>query len=127
PPRARASRDVDQLWSAGHVGYTPTLIVAYGGLFGENYWYGHTDVWANERLQHFVPRRILDARARRPVIAPAEEYGHLQNARTAKQLHDAGVQVQLGAHGQREGLGAHWELWMFVQGGMTPLEALRAG
>ncbi len=35
--------------------------------------------------------------------------------------------VQLGAHGQREGLAAHWELWMFVQGGMTPHEALRAG
>ena len=30
------------------------------------------------------------------------------------------------AHGQREGLGAHWELWMFVQGGMTPLQAIRA-
>jgi imidazolonepropionase-like amidohydrolase len=32
----------------------------------------------------------------------------------------------LGAHGQREGLAAHWEMWMFVQGGMTPLEALRS-
>jgi imidazolonepropionase-like amidohydrolase/Tol biopolymer transport system component len=126
-PLGRAYRDVEQLWGGSHVGYTPTLVVGYGGLFGENYWYGHTEVWANERLEHFVPRRILDARARRPVIVPAEEYGHLQNARTAKQLHDAGVQVQLGAHGQREGLGAHWELWMFVQGGMTPHEALRAG
>ncbi len=36
------------------------------------------------------------------------------------------MSVQLGAHGQREGLAAHWELWMFVQGGMTPMEALRA-
>src|SRR5690606_23165278 len=40
---------------------------------------------------------------------------------------EAGVRVNLGAHGQREGLAAHWELWMFVQGGMTPHEALRAG
>jgi imidazolonepropionase-like amidohydrolase len=24
-------------------------------------------------------------------------------------------------------LAAHWELWMLVQGGMTPMEALRAG
>ena len=32
--------------------------------------------------------------------------------------------VQLGAHGQLQGLGAHWELWMLAQGGMTPLEAL---
>ena len=37
----------------------------------------------------------------------------------------AGVGVQIGAHGQREGLGAHWEIWSLVLGGMTPLEALR--
>ena len=35
--------------------------------------------------------------------------------------------MQLGAHGQREGLGVHWELWSLAQGGMTALEALRAG
>ncbi|MCA9489061.1 MAG: amidohydrolase family protein, partial [Myxococcales bacterium] len=34
--------------------------------------------------------------------------------------------VNTGAHGQMAGLGEHWELWMFVQGGMTPHEALRA-
>jgi imidazolonepropionase-like amidohydrolase len=33
--------------------------------------------------------------------------------------------VQLGAHGQLQGLGAHWELWMLQQGGMTNLEAIR--
>ena len=38
---------------------------------------------------------------------------------------DAGGLVQLGAHGQMQGLGAHWELWMFEQGGMTPLAAIR--
>jgi imidazolonepropionase-like amidohydrolase len=34
--------------------------------------------------------------------------------------------VLLGAHGQLQGLGAHWELWMLQQGGMTNLEAIRA-
>jgi imidazolonepropionase-like amidohydrolase len=34
--------------------------------------------------------------------------------------------VSIGAHGQEEGLAAHWEMWSFVRGGMTPLEALRA-
>ncbi|HZM16623.1 MAG TPA: amidohydrolase family protein [Candidatus Krumholzibacteria bacterium] len=126
-PLGKVYKDVVQLWSGSHVAYTPTLIVGYGGLFGENYWYGKTDVWANPRLASFVPRRLLDARARRPVVAPPEEYGHMANAAVAKRLLDAGVQVQLGAHGQREGLGAHWEMWMFVQGGMTPLEALRCG
>jgi len=32
-----------------------------------------------------------------------------------------------GAHGQREGLAQHWEIWMMAQGGMTPLQALATG
>jgi imidazolonepropionase-like amidohydrolase/Tol biopolymer transport system component len=124
-PLAHIYRDVVQLWSQSRTGYTPTLIVGYGGLWGENYWYAKTHVWEDERLLHFVPRRIIDARSRRPIQAPDEEYGHFYNARVVKQLLDAGVSVQLGAHGQREGLGVMWELWMLQQGGMTPLEALR--
>jgi imidazolonepropionase-like amidohydrolase/Tol biopolymer transport system component len=119
--------DVAQLWGATEVGYTPTLGVAYGGLSGENHWYAVTDVWAEQPLASFVPRPLLDSRARRREIAPPEEWNHIAQARVAGRLHDAGVSVQLGAHGQREGLAAHWELWSFVQGGMTPLEALRAG
>src|SRR4029079_18779340 len=41
------------------------------------------------------------------------------------QVLDAGGLVDLGAHGQLQGLGAHWELWMLQQGGMTNLEAIR--
>lgn len=59
-------------------------------------------------------------------MVPEDEHNHIDNARVAKKLLDAGVSVQNGAHGQREGLGAHWELWMFEQGGMTPHQALRA-
>ena len=58
-------------------------------------------------------------------MAPDDEWNHFNNAKIAADLLHKGVSVQLGAHGQREGLGAHWEMWMFVQGGMTPLEALR--
>ncbi|WP_374660374.1 amidohydrolase family protein [Phenylobacterium sp.] len=126
-PVAKIYDDVRQLWPATKVGYTPTLIVAYGGTFGENYWYEHTDVWADQRLSNFVPRRILDARSRRRIKMPDEEYNHVNIAKVAKELNDLGVSVQLGAHGQRESLGAHWELWMFAQGGMSPLQAIRAG
>ncbi len=126
-PVARNYKDIVQLWSQTQVGWTPTLIVAYGGIMGENYWYAHTHVWEDERLARFVPREVIDARSRRPFIAPEEEYNHVRSAENAKRLVDAGVSVQLGAHGQREGLGAHWELWMFCQGGMTPLQALRCG
>jgi len=46
-------------------------------------------------------------------------------AATANELSKAGVEVHIGAHGQREGLGSHWELWTEVLGGMTPLQAIR--
>jgi imidazolonepropionase-like amidohydrolase/Tol biopolymer transport system component len=126
-PVPRVYKDVLQLWPRGGVGYTPTLLVGYGGLFGEVYWYQHTDVWNHPRLSRFVPPQILDARAMRRVTAPEEDYNHFAIARIAKQLSDAGVSVQVGAHGQREGLGAHWELWMLVQGGMSPHQALKCG
>jgi imidazolonepropionase-like amidohydrolase/Tol biopolymer transport system component len=124
-PIARVYDDVVQLWSQTRTAYTPTFNVAYGGLDGEHYWYAKTPVWADERLQRFVPRRTLDARSRRPQTAPDEEWNHIAVAEEAAKLHRAGVGVQIGAHGQREGLGAHWEIWSLVQGGMTPHEALR--
>jgi imidazolonepropionase-like amidohydrolase/Tol biopolymer transport system component len=126
-PVARIYKDVLQLWPKGGVGYTPTLLVGYGGLFGETYWYQHTNVWENPRLSKFVPPAELDARSMRRVMAPEEDFNHFAIARIARQLSDAGVSVQLGAHGQREGLGAHWELWMMVQGGMMPHQALKCG
>jgi imidazolonepropionase-like amidohydrolase len=42
----------------------------------------------------------------------------------AKQIGDLGIPVSIGAHGQREGLGAHWDIWTFARGGMTPHQAL---
>ena len=58
-------------------------------------------------------------------MAGEDDFHHIAVSRAAKQIADAGGSVQLGAHGQLQGLGAHWELWMLAQGGMTPLEALR--
>ena len=34
--------------------------------------------------------------------------------------------VNTGAHGQREGLGSHWEMWSFARGGFSPMQALAA-
>lgn len=126
-PVAKVYGDVVQLWRASGTGYTPTMGVAYGGIMGENYWYDRTNVWENERLLAFVPRDVIDSRARRVTKAPDEDYNHFAVSRTCKQLADAGVRLQVGAHGQREGLAAHWELWMFAQGGMSAHRALQAG
>jgi imidazolonepropionase-like amidohydrolase len=58
-------------------------------------------------------------------MIPDEDWHHINVAAGAKKVIDAGGTVCLGGHGQLQGLGPHWEIWGFVQGGMTPLEALR--
>jgi len=92
---------------------------------GENYWYANTKVWENQRLLTYVPRTIVDARSRRRTLANEDDWNHIENAKAARAIVEAGGKAQIGAHGQLQGLGAHWELWSFVQGGMTPMDAIR--
>ncbi|MEZ2413675.1 amidohydrolase family protein [Muriicola sp. E247] len=127
-PVAPVYKDVLELWKTSNTGYTPTLIVNYGGINGEFYFYEKDKVWENEKLLKYTPRALIDARSRYRMMIPDEEYknGHILVSETAKALTDVGVKVNLGAHGQLQGLGAHWELWMLQQGGMTNMEALEA-
>ncbi|MCK0109131.1 amidohydrolase family protein [Flavobacteriaceae bacterium S0825] len=127
-PIAPVYKDVMTLWGNSNTGYTPTLVVNYAGMSGEYYWYQNTNVWENEKLLKYMPRSIVDARSRHRVMVPQEEYenGYIATSKVCKALTDVGVKVNLGAHGQLQGLGAHWELWMLQQGGMTNMEALRA-
>ncbi len=124
-PIAKVYDDVKQLWSQTEVGYTPTFGVAYGGLSGETYWYDRTNVWEDKKLMRFTPKYFVEPLAIRRSTAPDSHYNHFEVAKTAKALNDLGVSVQIGAHGQREGLAAHWEIWMMNQGGFTPWQALR--
>lgn len=124
-PIAHIYDDVVQLWSQVDTGYVPTFVVSYGGLMGEEYWYDRTDVWLNERLMRYSPKQFVEPRSMRRPKAPDHHYNHINVAKTAKKLRDNGVRVMIGAHGQREGLAPHWEMWMMVQGGFTPWEALR--
>ena len=118
--------DVVQFFSQSDSNYTPTIVVTYGGLAGDPYWRQATDVWTNPLMVHTPPKQLLADTARR-TKAPDWAFVDDDNAREAKKLADAGVKVSIGAHGQQAGIAAHWELWSFVRGGMTPVEALRAG
>ncbi|HXI02562.1 MAG TPA: M3 family metallopeptidase, partial [Candidatus Saccharimonadales bacterium] len=118
-------KDVVDLFAKSGAGWTPTLLVAYGGQFGENWFYQHYDVWKNEKLQSFFPPRQIDARARRRSMSAEDDYNHKAVAASCAKVLRAGGLINLGAHGQLQGLGAHWELWAMTQGGMTPHEALQ--
>lgn len=126
-PVQTAYDDVRDLWRNTGVGYTPTLCVAYGGISGEQYWYQVDDLWMHPRLKEFTPPHVLVPRSRRRSKSPDEDYNHMRVAEIAKQRVDDGGLVQAGGHGQLNGVCTHWELWSFVQGGMTPMEALQCG
>jgi imidazolonepropionase-like amidohydrolase/Tol biopolymer transport system component len=118
--------DVISFYAQTKVALTPTLGVTYGGLAGDPYWRYATDVWTHPILSKHVPPHILQPNSVRRTKAPEGEFVDQASAREAKKLADRGVMVSIGAHGQEEGLAAHWELWSFVRGGMSPLEALKA-
>lgn len=119
--------DVLSLWAQTKTNYTPTLVVTYGGLAGDPYWRQHMDVWKHPLLSRHAPPALLEAQNARRTMAPEEDFVDAASAREAGKLAARGVQVSIGAHGQQTGLGSHWELWSFVRGGWTPIEALRAG
>jgi imidazolonepropionase-like amidohydrolase/Tol biopolymer transport system component len=118
--------DVLQFFAASQTNYTPTLTVTYGGLAADPYWRQATDVFDNPLLVH-TPPRILTAGTARRTKAPDWAFVDDNSAREARKLAQRGVAVSIGAHGQQPGVAAHWEMWSFARGGMSPIEALRAG
>ena len=129
----RLGSDVVDFVAKSGTFYTPTLLVAYGGPWGEQYYWQTQNPHDDPKLNRFVPHLTLDANARRhPWIWPSE-YHFPTVASGAAAVLRAGGNVSLGAHGQLQGLGPHWEIWaMAGEGGpakgsaMTPMEALRA-
>jgi imidazolonepropionase-like amidohydrolase/Tol biopolymer transport system component len=125
-PQQRLYEDVVSLFSQTQVGYSPTLIVSYGGLAGDPYWTQATPVWNHPLLTRHTPPAELAARVR-ATTAPADQFADQYNARESRRLNQRGVLVGIGGHGQQPGIGDHWELWSHVRGGATPIEALRHG
>jgi len=131
-PIAPLYDDVVQLFKASQTTNTPTLLVSYGGPFGENFFYATETVHEDPKLHHFSPEDAVDARARRRGNNPGpggwfrpEEYVFSKHAEFAKRMVEGGARVGIGSHGQLQGLGYHWELWAMASGGMAPYDVLR--
>lgn len=125
-PVAPLYRDVVELWRQTDVRNTPTLVVSYAGINAEYWWYARDPIWENKRLLKFFPQGTLDARSIRREIGPDWDYYHIEVARQAKRMRDAGIRIQVGGHGQLQGLSPNWEIWSLTQGGFSNWEALRA-
>lgn len=129
-------KDVVSLFAESGIAYTPTLIVAYNGPWGENWFYTTENVYGDPKLRRFTPYEVLAAATRRRVRSAygggnsggwfaRDEYSFPEQAKIANAIVRGGGRVGVGSHGQLQGLGYHWELWMLQSGGMSNHDALR--
>ena len=127
-------RDVVSLAAETRMAYTPTLLVSYGGPFGENWFFTRENPHDDPKLRRFIPHGELDRLTRRRGAGVdagpggwfrEEEYVFRQHAEGVKAIVEAGGVAGVGSHGQLQGLGYHWELWATQSGGLSEHDALR--
>lgn len=118
--------DVVRLFAETRRVYTPTLLVAYGGPWAENYFYATEDVHDDPKLRRFTPHEEVDAKTlRRGSWFARDQHVFDDHARFVRDLIAAGGRAGVGSHGQLQGLGYHWELWAMQSGGLSEHDALR--
>ncbi|MEO5511175.1 MAG: amidohydrolase family protein [Longimicrobiales bacterium] len=132
-PTFPMQEDVIKFLAQSGIAYTPTIIVAYGGPWAENYWYENTDVHNDPKVRRFLPHAEVDAKTLRRAtggqaggwFAPSEHIMSYVSDQVADLVH-AGGRAGIGSHGQFQGLGYHWEMWNVGFGKkLTPHEVLR--
>jgi imidazolonepropionase-like amidohydrolase/Tol biopolymer transport system component len=122
--------DVTQLVAQSNMATTPTIVVTYGGPWGENYFYTTTDVLRDQKLATFTPFEEIYSKAARRAGGPGwfdeSQYIHKEISDFIDDVVEAGGRAGVGSHGQLQGLGYHWELWLVGSSDrMTNHEALQ--
>jgi Tol biopolymer transport system component len=136
-PVAPIYDDVIKLFRASQTTNTPTLVVSYGGPFGENYFYAKEEVHDDPKMRRFVPEDNLDARTRRrgPGAGGSpgqagwfldEEYIFPKHADFVRRMLADSARMGVGSHGQLQGVGYHWEMWAMGSSGAANHDILRA-
>ncbi|KAJ7898463.1 hypothetical protein B0H13DRAFT_2520490 [Mycena leptocephala] len=134
--------DVITLFALSGTGYTPTHIVNYGGVMGEQLVYGgcterpkvrlSSNVLAPSlniapyRLRSFVPHANLNVLSE-STARPKHSYQLFNTSESAAKMVHKGLKVHVGAHGENPyGVNYHAEMWFTQQGGLTNYETLQA-
>ena len=118
--------DVVRLAAESGTANTPTLVVTYGGPFGQNWFHSLESPRDNEKLKRFTPQREIDRTTHRGSWFAPDEYTHPRIAESAARIHRAGGRIGIGGHGELQGLAFHWEMWLIASGGWSPWEVLTA-
>ncbi len=115
--------DVAKFLGQSKMVYSPTLMVGGPSAWDEEYWFGESDLWRDEKQQRFLPWQWLLEHTRRRMLRPDSDYGFPLLAQGMADIIAEGGYGTMGAHGQQHGIGSHWEIWMGASA-LGPMGAL---
>ncbi|HEX9638716.1 MAG TPA: amidohydrolase, partial [Acidobacteriota bacterium] len=72
-------KDIATLFGRSGTAYAPTLLVAYGGISGDRWFYQHYDVWQDQKLLRYTPQGVVDRDARIRSIMASEDDWHFDD------------------------------------------------
>jgi hypothetical protein len=120
-------RDVVQLIARSRTSYDGTLQIKNGGSPAQDDFVIRDRPLTDPKFMRFRPYSVAAGAAlTRPWTEPST-FLYPEIGGDIARIQRAGGVVAMGAHGEIPGPGFHWEMEAHVQGGMTPMEALRAG
>jgi hypothetical protein len=105
--------------------FSPTLVTPGGGHMLLEYFMARTDLPADPRELNFSNWRTA-FRQKSAVQLPLSAYQASLVIAGVKALHDRGVLVGLGGHGEVPGASSHFDMWLHALG-LPALDALRIG
>lgn len=123
-PAAPLYKDVVRFIADSGTGYNTTLMINGGG---QDHFVVEKRPNGDPKLNRFAPRFIVDMKTRKRNWRALSDAMFPAYGAGAASVIRAGGLVGMGSHGEIPGLGFHWEMEAHVMGGMTPMEALRAG
>jgi Tol biopolymer transport system component len=118
--------DVVQLMARSRVSYVLTLMITHGGPEGQDYYLGRAAPHDDPKFNRFAPHYVVDIKSLQRTWRDSREYLFPRVAESAARVVRAGGLLGVGSHGEIPGIGMHWEMQAYAQGGMTPHEVLRA-
>ncbi len=104
--------DVTTFFGKAQVTYSPTFMVGGPGPWNEEWWFQESEVWKDAKTRRFLPWVQYLPQTRRRMLRPATDYSYAWIAQGMADIIAAGGFGAIGAHGQHNGLGSHWEAWM---------------
>ncbi|MCB2114503.1 MAG: PD40 domain-containing protein [Parvularculaceae bacterium] len=124
-PTTPLYRDVIELYARTGIGYTPTLLVSYGGPWAQEKFFAERDPASLEKIRRFMPQSVIDQKTTRRFWVRPRDQVYPALAKGAADIYRAGGRIGVGSHGEFQGLGYHWEMEALTSGGLTPHEVLQ--